>query len=160
MRGLQLGLSVSEIAQILERCPDIIEYLTLEKLINKTELLKKIGFTAKQIRRIFIKNPAVLTVGKDSLKERTEFCISRFNLTHDQVSKYPRVLQCPMKRLEERYLFLKQEQLSGEDIKIRGWAFKILAVNSDEYFVEKVAQKPLKKFRDFQEQRKREMKEK
>ena len=77
-------------------------------------------------------------------------------MNHDQVSKYPRVFQAPMSRLNERYLFLKQEGLIGDEIKIRGWAFKNLAANSDEYFAEKIAQKPLKKLRDFQERMRRE----
>eukprot|EP00794_Sanderia_malayensis_P009602 gene9602-10589_t len=156
-RGLQLSLSVSEIAGVLERCPDIIEYLTLEKLVDKVEfLLKKLNFSNKQVRRMLIKHPAILTMGKDSLKEKTNFLFASFNANHDLISKYPRALQCPIKRLRERYLFLKQEELAGNEIKVRGWALKTLAVNSDAYFAGNIAKKPLKRFRDFQDQLSRE----
>ena len=56
-----------------------------------------------------------------------------------------------MERLKERYSFLKQGDLTSDDVKIKGWAFKALAANSDVYFASKIAQKPLKQFRDFQE---------
>eukprot|EP00795_Rhopilema_esculentum_P006436 gene6436-11880_t len=152
LRRLPLGLSLEDVIGMVVRCPDIIEYLSTDKILEKISFLEKdIGFNKKQVRRIMIKSPAVLTMKMSNVKEKTDFCVKNFNVDLDKVAKYPRLFQCPMERFRQRHAFLEQEGLAGDDIKVKGWAFKAIAANSDVYFADKIAQRPLKKFRDFQE---------
>ena len=138
---------------IIERCPDIIQYLSTDKIVEKVTFLQdKAGFNTQQIRRILLKCPAVLTMKMQNVKNKIDFCVTNFRLNLEKISKYPRVFQSPLDRVKERYAFLEQQKLTGEDIQIKGWAFKAVVANSDVYFAEKIAQKPLKKFRNFQDQ--------
>lgn len=137
---------------IIERCPDIIQYLSTDKISEKVTFLRdKVGFNTQQIRRIVLKCPAVLTMKMQNVKDKIDFCLSNFRVNLEKISKYPRVFQSPLDKVKERYAFLEQEKLTGEDIQIKGWAFKAVVANSDVYFAEKIAQKPLKKFRNFQD---------
>ena len=142
---------MNDVVSIFERCPDIIEYLDAEKMLGKVKCLEKeVGFSKKQVRKILLKYPAVLTMSMTSIVEKINFCRSKFNIDLDEIVKYPRILQSRLDRLKQRYGYLEQEKIIGQDIKVRGWAFKGIAANSDVYFAEKIAHKPLKKLRDYQ----------
>ena len=154
MRRLPFGFSVDEVVSILERCPDIIEYLNTNKMLEKVKFLEeKIGFSKKQVRKILLKYPAILTMNMINAKEKVDFCLKKFNSDLDKIARYPRILQSQMNRLKERYEYLEHEGIAAQDVKVRGWAFKGIAANSDVYFAERIAQKPLKKLRDFQTSR-------
>ena len=145
---------------LIERCPDIIQYLSTDKILEKVKFLQvKAGFNTQQIRRILLKCPAVLTMNMQNVKDKIDFCVTNFHVNLEKISKYPRVFQSPLDKVKERFAFLEQQKLTGEDIQIKGWAFKAVVANSDVYFAEKIAQTPLKKFRNFQDKWKRKKEE-
>ena len=77
LRRLQLGLSVNDVVSIFERCPDIIEYLDAEKMLGKVKCLEKeVGFSKKQVRKILLKYPAVLTMSMTSIVEKINFVVA------------------------------------------------------------------------------------
>jgi len=155
LRRLPFGFSVDEVVSILERCPSIIEYTDASNIPVKVKFLEEnIGFNKKQVRRILLKYPAILTMKMNSVKEKVDFCCNNFNTTLENVSKYPRILQSQLDRLKERSDYLEHVGVLQKDVKIKGWAFKGIAANSDVYFAEKIAHKPLKKLRDYQTSRK------
>ena len=155
LRRLQFGFSVDEVVSILERCPSIIEYTDASNIPVKVKFLEeKVGFNKKQVRRILLKYPAILTMKMNTVKEKVDFCCNKFNTSLENVSKYPRILQSQLGRLRERYDYLEHIGVLQKDVKIKGWAFKGIAANSDVYFAEKIAHKPLKKLRDYQTSRK------
>lgn len=142
---------MDEVVGILQRCPDMIEYLDTNNMMKKLRFLEEdIGFTKKQVRKILLKYPAVTTMNMTRVQEKVEFCTKKFNVDLEKIANYPRILHSKVDRLKERYEFLEGEGISGKDVKIRGWALKGIAANSDVCFAERIAQKPLKKLRDFQ----------
>ena len=152
IRRLPISLELEQIVDMIERCPDIIQYLSTDKIVEKVTFLQdKAGFNIQQIRRILLKNPAVFTMNMQNVKDKIDFCVKNFNVNLEKISKYPRVFQSPLDKVKERYAFLEEQKLTGVDIQIKGWAFKAVVANSDVYFAEKIAQKPLKKFRNFQD---------
>ena len=157
LRRLQFGFSVDEVVSIMERCPSIIEYMDTDNILGKVKFLEeKVGFKKKEVRKVLLKYPAILTMKMTSVKEKVDFCVKNFNTDLDKIAKYPRILQSRFDRLKERCEYLEHEGIIGKDVKIRGWAFKGIAANSDVYFAGKIAHKPLKKLRDFQGKRKQD----
>lgn len=61
------GLTDSEIKQIIQVCPNILD-LTNEEILNNIELLKNIGCNERQIKNIILCNPFYLD---RSLKDMT-----------------------------------------------------------------------------------------
>lgn len=74
--------------------------------------------------------------------------------------KFPRVLSASMKRLEERYQYLRTEGFLSEHTRLTENKLRAMVLTNDSDFVYRVTNSKMKDFRQFQKKFEQEMAEK
>lgn len=141
-----------EILHVLTKCPHIIATFTVESLNDKVQFFEKeLKFNKHHIKNLILKQPSVLTFGKETIMEKYNYCYEKINVSPSSIARCPRVFQCSLKRIKERHRFLKHLGRITDEMKIDDYGLGLIVTTPNKQFVEQVAKSTLEEFDQFKE---------
>ena len=140
--------SVKDVLKIITKCPTLVSACTPASIEDKAHfLLNEIGFYRHQLRKIIMRQPSILTFSKENIKIKFDYCYRDMGVSMPEIAQCPRLWQCSLNRLKERYKYLKHLNIITE--KVDGYQLERIVTLSDRHFVDTIALTSFTEFQDF-----------
>ena len=140
--------SVKDVLMIITKCPTLVATCTPASIEDKARfLLNEIGFYRHQLRKIFIKQPSILTFSKDNIKSKFDYCYRKMGVSMPEIAKCPRLWQCSLKRLNERHKYLQHLNIITD--RVDGYQLERIVTLPDHHFAETIALTSMTEFQAF-----------
>uniref|UniRef100_A0A6P7FQ46 Transcription termination factor 3, mitochondrial n=1 Tax=Diabrotica virgifera virgifera TaxID=50390 RepID=A0A6P7FQ46_DIAVI len=144
------SLTGNEVRLLATKSPKLITY-PLEKVKLAHFVLKEeMGFKATEIKKMVLDRPQLLKSAQDKLLSTFEYLHNTMKIPLEIITIFPEVLNCRVKRLKERHLFLARLKRDLYNPKEPNYvALKTLVSGTDSYFCTEVAQSSVQVYNEF-----------
>ncbi|XP_063231578.1 transcription termination factor 3, mitochondrial isoform X2 [Bacillus rossius redtenbacheri] len=100
------SLTGNEVRFLATKQPRLITYSMNHIKVNTFVIKEELGFEAKEMKNILLKQPKLWMISQHGLLERFEFVHNEMKIPHEHIAQCPRVLSSRAFRIKQRHLFL------------------------------------------------------
>ncbi|KAJ8876170.1 hypothetical protein PR048_024079 [Dryococelus australis] len=99
-------LTGNEVRALTIKQPRLITYSMNHIQVNTFVVKEELGFEAKEMKTLLLKQPKLWMISQRGLLERFEFVHNEMKIPHEQIVQFPRALCSRLFRIKQRHLFL------------------------------------------------------